>query len=281
MDTHVLLLAGRVLLLLCLVWLGARLFEHRATFAPSRVVDRTPADAGLDYEEVEFFAEDAVRLHGWWIPHPQARGTVLYCHGNGANIANRVDLCADLHRWGVNVFIFDYRGYGKSKGWPTEQGVYRDARAAFEVVRARYEDAEHPPVVVYGTSLGGTIAAQVAMDKPVKGLVIEASFPNTLEVGRRLYPWLPVRLVARYRFDAAAKLAQSTLPKLLASSREDDLIPYELGVRLYEAAAEPKEFVELRGPHDEGGWNLVPAYARAWERFLLRTLGPAREDAAQ
>ena len=273
MDSALLYFIGRVVIGLLLLWLGVVWFEQHAVYVPLRVMDRSPAEVGLVFEDVEFFAEDAVRLHGWWIPHPQARGTIIYCHGNGANIANRVDLCADLHRLGVNVFIFDYRGYGRSKGWPSEQGTYRDARAAFEVVRARYEDAEAPPVIVYGASLGGPIAAQLALDKPVKGLVLEASFPSTVELGRILYPWLPVRWIARYRYDAAAKVEQCRLPKLFASSSEDQLVPFELGRALYDQAAEPKEFVELRGPHDEGGWNYTPAYWSALEKFTTRVLG--------
>lgn len=274
MDQSTLFLLMRVAAALGLLWLGVRWFEQHAVYVPSRTIEATPAEVGLEYEEVDFFAEDAVRLHGWWIPHPQARGTLLYCHGNGANIANRINLCLYLRELGLNVFIFDYRGYGKSQGRPSEQGTYRDARAAYEVVRARYEDAEHPPVVVYGASLGGPIAAQVALDKSVRGLIVEASFTSAVDMGRELYPWLPVRWLARYRYDAAAKLAGSAVPKLLASSRDDELVPFELGRNLYEAAAPPKEFVELRGPHDEGGWKNNPAYARALERFLTQVLGP-------
>ena len=270
-------LLARVALVFVLLWMGIRWFEQRAVYVPSRVLDATPAAVGLAFEEVDFFAEDAVRLHGWWIPHPEARGTLLYCHGNGANIANRIHLCADMHRLGLNVFIFDYRGYGKSKGWPSEQGTYRDARAAYEVVRARYDDAEEPPVVVYGASLGGPVAAQLALDKPVKGLIIEASFTTVAELAQQLYPRLPGKALARYRFDAAARLAQFDTPKLLASSREDQLTPFEMGQRLFEAAAAPKEFVELRGLHREGGWDESPAYWLALERFLHRTLGPPRE----
>ncbi len=274
MDASFLYMLARGLSALLLLWLGIRWFEQRSVFVPDRTLDASPADVGLAFEEVEFFAEDAVKLHGWWIPHPQARGTLIYCHGNGANIANRVGLCADLHRLGVNIFIFDYRGYGRSKGWPTEQGTYRDARAAFEVVRARYDDAEEPPVVVYGASLGGPIAAQLALDKPVKGLIIEASFPSAVALGRVLYPWLPVRWLARYRYDTSARVARCAVPKLFASSREDALVPFELGYQVYEDAAEPKQWVEINGPHDEGGWSRHPGYARALEQFLTRVLGP-------
>ena len=264
----------RVALVLAAAWLFVRWFEWRSVFVPSRAMSGDPSQEGLAFEDVFFMTEDAKLLHGWWIPHPAARGTVLYCHGNAGNIGGRVGLCRDLHRLRVNLFIFDYRGYGRSKGWPTEQGTYRDARAAYEVVRARYGDAEDPPVIVYGASLGGAVASQLALDKPVRGVVVESSFPSAADVGDVLYPWLPVRAICIFRYDAARRLARVNAPKLLASSRDDQLIPFELGMRLYDAAAPPKQFVELRGPHDEAGWNETPAYWAALERFVSVVLGP-------
>ena len=259
---------------LAVLWLGARWFEWKSVFHPSRTLRETPAAAGLEFEDVSFVSEDAKVLHGWWIPHPQARGTILYCHGNAGNIGGRVGVGADLHRLGVNVFLFDYRGYGRSRGWPSEQGTYRDARAAFEVVRARYADAEQPPVVVFGSSLGGAVAAQLALDKPVRGLVVDSSFTSIRDMGERLYPWLPVRLVCRYRYDTLAKIPRLSAPLLVAHSREDDLVPYEMGQRLFAAAPEPKQFVAFEGGHDESGWTRSPDYARALAAFLDRTLGP-------
>ena len=268
------LLLARVAVVLVLLVLAVRWFEWRSLFAPSRTLVDTPAREGLAFEEVWFVAEDARALHGWWIPHPEARGTILYCHGNASNIGNRIGLARDLHRLRVNVFLFDYRGYGRSKGWPTEQGTYRDARAAYEVVRARYADAEQPPVIVYGASLGGAIATQLALDKPVRGLILEGAFTSTVDVGRHLYPLLPVRLVVRHRYDALSRIPRITAPKLLAHSRDDQLIPFQLGERLYEAAAEPRQFFALQGPHDEAGWNNTPAYWPVLEQFVTRTLGP-------
>lgn len=265
----------RLVVLLAALWLAVRWFEWKSLYAPSRRIDATPADLGLAFEDVTFVTEDAKLLHGWWIPHPAARGTILYCHGNGLNIANRVGLCADLRRLAVNVFIFDYRGYGRSRGFPTEQGTYRDARAAYEVVRARYGDADDPPVLLYGTSLGGAVAIQLALDKPVRGLIVENSFPSTIDVGEHLYPWLPVRAIARFRYDSLSKVGRIAAPKLFASSANDTLVPMELGVRLYDAAAQPKQFYQLGGPHDEGGWTTTPAYWPVVEQFVTRVLGPA------
>lgn len=268
-------IALRIVFWIAVAWLALRWFESRSLYVPTRTLDASPRDVGLAYEDIEFVAEDNVRLHGWWIPHPAARGTILYCHGNGLNIANRVELCRDLHSLGVNVFIFDYRGYGRSRGRPTEQGTYRDARAAYEVVRAKYDDADNPPVIVYGASLGGTIAAQLALDKPVRAAIFESSFTSAVDVGERLFPWLPVRLIAKFRYEAVKRVPHITVPKLFASSREDQLIPFELGKALYEAAAEPKQFYELRGSHDEASWNQTPAYWSALSAFIDQTLGPA------
>lgn len=261
------------------LWLLARWFEWKNVYAPSKEIEATPDAAGLEFEDIEFVAEDGVRLHGWWIPHPEARGVILYCHGNGSNIGNRVDLCRDLRALGVNLFIFDYRGYGRSRGWSTEQGTYRDARAAYEVIRAKYDDAENPPVLVYGSSLGACIAAQLAVDKPVVGAVFEAGFSSVVEVGKHLFPHLPVSLISRFRYEADRCVAQIRVPKLFASSRDDQLIPFELGQKLYDAAAEPKTFFELRGPHGESGWNETPAFWPALAAFVDRVLPRSTENA--
>ncbi len=260
------------------LWLLARWFEWKNVYAPTSEIEATPESVGLEFEEIEFIAEDGVRLHGWWISHPEARGTILYCHGNGSNIGNRVNLCRDLHALGVNIFIFDYRGYGRSRGWSTEQGTYRDARAGYDVIRAKYDDMESPPVLVYGASLGACIAAQLALDKPVVGAVFEAGFSSVVDVGKHLFPNLPVSLISRFRYEADRRVAQIRAPKLFASSRDDQLIPFNLGQKLYDAAAEPKAFFELRGPHGETGWNETPAFWPALAAFVDQALPRSTEN---
>ena len=142
------------------IWAYLRYFEWRNLYHPGHGITSTPAELGLEYEDITFVSEDGLQLNGWWIPHAQARGTIIHCHGNAGNMSDRVWLVGDLHRLGVNVFIFDYRGYGNSRGLPTEQGTYADARAAYEVVRAKYDDVDTPPVIVHGQSLGGAVAVQ-------------------------------------------------------------------------------------------------------------------------
>ncbi len=254
-------------------YFGLRWFEYRSLFYPLRDIAVTPADVNLDYESIDFVAEDNTRLHGWWIPHPEARGTVLLCHGNAGNISHRLDLVLEL--WNdlqVNWFLFDYRGYGKSRGRPSEKGLYRDARAAYEVVRAQYGDADEPPVVVYGRSLGGAVALQLALDKPVRALVIESAFSSAVDVGESAFPILPVRVVMKYRFEADRRAPRVEAPKLFAHSKQDEIIPYRLGRALYEAAAEPRTFVELRGGHNDWPWNTTPGYRERLAAFVRQHL---------
>jgi fermentation-respiration switch protein FrsA (DUF1100 family) len=270
----------QLVVIVAAVWLYLRFFEWRNLYHPTRRLAATPAVMGLEFEDVFFMTEDGRRLHGWWIPSDGARGTIIYCHGNAGNIGDRVAPCADLLKLDLNVFIFDYRGYGLSRGIPNEKGTYRDARAAYEVVRARYDDTEDPPVIIYGGSLGGAVAIQLALDKNVRGLILENTFPSVIEVGERLYPWLPIRWFSRYRYDSTVKVPDLRVPKLFAHSMHDQLIPYDMGRRLFEKAAEPKQFITLQGYHEEATWNETPTYWRAMEVFVTSVLGPKR-DASQ
>ncbi len=257
-----------ILAILAGIWGYLRYFEWRNLFFPTRPIQATPADFGLDYEDVKFVAEDGCLLHGWWIPCENAKGTIIHCHGNAGNIGDRASLAADLNRLGLNVFIFDYRGYGQSRGIPTEQGTYRDARAAYEVVRARYSDVENPPVIVHGQSLGGAVAIQLALDKPIRGLIVESAFSSTIDMGQTVYPWLPVTWLCRYRYDSISKVGRLKMPKLFAHSPQDEIVPMALGRKLFDAASPPKQFITLRGGHNEAGWELSPEYWKALQQFV-------------
>lgn len=270
--------AGWSLALGSAAWLGLRFFEWKNLYYPSIPIEVTPENFGLEYEDVQFVAEDGNELHGWWIPHPAARGTIIHCHGNAGNIGDRAWMAADFHRLGVNVFLFDYRGYGDSKGLPTEKGTYADARAAFEVVRARHGDREDPPVIVHGQSLGGAVAIQVVRDKPARGLIVESTFTSVVDMGLKLYPWLPVKAFVRYRYDSLAKMPGVSVPTIVSHSRQDELIPFEMGRKLFDAASEPKWFVELSGAHNEAGWGLNPEYWARIEAFVDLVFGPREKE---
>ena len=264
---------GWMILIVGLVYGYLRYFEWKNFFHLSTSLAATPADFGLEFEDVQFVAEDGAVLHGWWIPCEHPRGTLIYCHGNAGTIGDRAWMMPDLRELlGVNIFMFDYRGYGKSRGIPTEQGTYRDARAAYEVVRARYGDAEQPPVIVYGHSLGGAVAVQLAVDKPVRGLVVEGSFSSSIDMGMHYYPSLPVSWLLHFKYDSAAKVASLNVPKLFAHGKPDEVVPYALGQKLFEAAAEPKQWVELPGGHDDVAWMTDDAFRRILREFTERIL---------
>ncbi|HMP90902.1 MAG TPA: alpha/beta hydrolase [Kiritimatiellia bacterium] len=257
-----------IIAILGVLYLGVRWFEWSNAFKPSKRMDADPSSIGLEFEDVIFYAEDGCRLHGWWLPHESARGTVIYCHGNAGNISTRLDVCQGLCSLGLNVFIFDYRGYGKSRGFPTERGLQLDAAAAYEVARARYEDDDNPPVVIYGASLGGSVAAYLAGKLPARGLIIEGGFTSAIDVGERWYPWLPISAIAKYRFDARAHVATLDIPKLFSHSNIDAVIPPDLGAELFKAAANPKRFVPLVGEHGEAGWLDTPHYLTELRQFI-------------
>jgi hypothetical protein len=268
------------IILLLAAWLFLRWFEWKNLYYPAREIRITPEDLRLAYEEIEFLTEDGHTLHGWWFPCKHARGTILVCHGNAGNIGDRVWMAGDLLRLGVNVFLFDYRGYGRSRGIATEKGLYRDARAAYEVVRARYNDMDDPPVIVYGRSLGAAVAVQLAADKPVRGLIAESTFTSVVDMAGHLYPVLPVGLLCHDRYDSIRKVDRLKMPKIFAHSRGDTLIPYAMGRALYEKAAPPKRFYELTGDHNDSGWMQSSGYWRGLEQFVHEVFGAQQKNKA-
>lgn len=261
-----------ILIMALLAWLALLWFEWANVYKPDRAITETPAGQNVEFEDVTFVAEDGKLLNGWWVPCEDARGTIIYCHGNAGNLGGRVKVCTDLPRLGVNVFIFDYRGYGKSRGWSSEQGTYRDARAAYEFVRARHDDSDDPPVIVYGGSLGAAVATQLALDKKIRGLILENAFTSVPNMGERIYPWLPVRALGRIRYDTVSKIGRIIVPKLIAHSRDDELIPYDMGEELFKKSTHPKTFVTLAGPHNEAGWDVNPTFWTELGRFVKATL---------
>jgi fermentation-respiration switch protein FrsA (DUF1100 family) len=256
---------------LLLLYSAFRFFEWKMLYFPRVEIEATPALVGLQFEDITFVTEDGVKLNGWWLPHAQARGTLIHCHGNAGNLGHRVELAQRLHALGINVFLFDYRGYGKSNGWPSENGLAHDARAAYEFVRAQYGDMENPPILVHGQSLGGAVAARLALEKKVRGLILESAFTSVPDMARQMYPGLPLYRLVNARYDTLGSVARLAIPKLIAHSPDDEMIPFEMGRRLAAAAAPPKQFVALDGGHNDGLWS--PDYQRALHAMVEQTLG--------
>jgi uncharacterized protein len=249
--------------------------EQRLLYRRSGTFRAQPEDAGLTAEEVNFCAEDGAALHGWWFAHPEAKGVLLVCHGNAGNISDRLWIPRDLADVELDVFLFDYRGYGKSGGLPHEKGTGRDVRAAYEVCCQRWEvrTGTRPKVVLYGRSLGGAVALQAAETCPVQALILESTFTSVLEMGERFHPLLLPRLFCMNRYRSDERIRKTEVPVLVAHSPDDEVIPYDMGQRLYALAPNPRGFVTLSGLHDEAGWQTSPEYARAVRRLIREVTG--------
>jgi hypothetical protein len=241
--------------------------QDRMLYFPSRTIAATPADAGIPFEEVVFAAEDGVRLHGWFVPAQGARFTVLFCHGNGGNIGSLIETAAGFRDLGCNTLVFDYRGYGRSEGSPEEEGTYRDALAAWEMLtRERGVRAEE--IIVAGRSLGGAVAAWLAARRRPAALVLEAAFTSVPDMAAELYPYLPTSLLSRFRYDTRAALGAVNGPVLVVHSPEDEVVPYHHGTQLFEAAPHPKRFIRITGGHNDGFSRSQTVYAEGWRSFI-------------
>lgn len=241
---------GRAVLLGYLVVLVAAMFlENSLIYFPVLYPDGDWKPRGIEFEDVWFDASDGTQLHGWYVPRENARAAVLFCHGNGGNLTHRIDSLILLHRRaGVSVLIFDYRGYGRSQGKPSEAGVLADARAARDWLAGR-EKIPVGDVVLMGESLGGAVAVDLAANDGARALVLESTFSSLADVAGYHYPFLPVRWLMRTRFDAAGQIGRYHGPLLMAHGDADTIVPLEFGRRLFDAASQPKRFVLLPG-HD-------------------------------
>jgi fermentation-respiration switch protein FrsA (DUF1100 family) len=244
-------------------------FQSRFVYFPTRAVVATPDRIGLAYQAVTLYAADGVRLSAWFIPAPEPRGVVLFCHGNAGNISHRLDSIALFHRLGFSTLIFDYRGYGESEGRPSEKGTYLDAQAAWDYL-AEEQGFAPDQIVIFGRSMGGAVAAWLAQETTPRALIVESTFTSVADMGAELYPYLPIRLLARYRYSAVEYVRQANCPVLVVHSRHDEMIPFSQGQRLYEVAGEPKEFLEIQGTHNEGFLTSGKLYEQGLEGFLSR-----------
>lgn len=251
------------------------LLQDRMMYLPLRAIGATPAERGLAYEEVRIETSDGVELAGWFVPALPERGVVLFFHGNAGNISHRLDSLEVFHDLGVSTLIFDYRGYGQSQGRPSEQGTYLDAEAAW---RYLVEEWQVPAgrMFFFGRSLGGAVATYLAQVHPPRALILESTFTSAPDIAAHHLPFVPARPLVRFRYDTLARLPGINCPVLVVHSPDDEVIPYSHGRRLFAAAPEPKEFLEIHGGHNEG--FLVSANYRAGlEMFIARYAGGAEK----
>lgn len=277
---YVLLLGAMVY---CALLLSLLVMQPRLIYLPdmpARELAATPQDIGLDYETLWLETADGERLHGWYVPVSAARATLLFCHGNAGNISHRLETLRNFHELGLNVLIFDYRGYGQSTGKPSEAGTYRDADAAWHYLLDARRLAPHD-IIIAGRSLGAAVAAELASRTVPAAVLLESAFISVPAMAAEIYPWLPPGLPGLYRYDNLARLAQVTRPLLLVHSRDDEIIPVAHARALFAAAREPKQYLELRGGHNDAILVSRAVYLRGLDAFLGQHVAPQATHPAE
>jgi len=249
------------------------IFQPHFIYYPERTLLADPNNIGLEFESVYFEAEDGVRLSGWFIPSENARGVIMFCHGNAGNISHRLESIEIFHRLKLDIFIFDYRGYGQSEGKPTEQGTYEDAKAAWRYLTEERQLASSK-IVVFGRSLGGAIASWLAQSHTPRALILESTFVSIRDIATTLYRFLPVRLLLRFEYNTAKYLTRVNCPVLIVHSRDDEIMPFSQGRRLFEVAREPRKFLEITGTHNEGFITSGKLYEEGLNAFISEYVEP-------
>ena len=252
------------------VLLVSPMIENWMLFPATRDIYRDPSEFGWRFEDV-WLDVGKERTHGWFIPFENERGTVLFSHGNAGNIADRLESIGLLRKLGFSVFAYDYGGYGRSPGSPSESRCCADVRAAWRYLTVT---RRIPPgrILLFGRSLGGAVTADLAPDVAPAAVILESTFLSVPDVARALFPWLPVRWLVRSQFANKDKIGRISSPLLVIHSPDDTLIPFQHGKTLFELASCPKQFLEIRGDHSEGFVHSMEPYLKAWEAFLAPIL---------
>ena len=273
------LLRRAALVLTAIVVAGALLrythvVDRSFIYFPSREIEATPGDAGLDFEDVRFRSSDGIALHGWFVPGA-GEATIVWFHGNGGNISHRVGNIRELvARLGANVFIFDYRGYGRSDGSPDEEGTYLDAEAAIAHVRSR-DDVDPDKIIYFGRSLGCAVAAEMAIKHPPRALICESGFTSVKAMTKSVYPFLPgLQLLVTTKYDTLSKIVRVDAPVMVLHGDRDEIVPFSMSRELFDAAKRPKRFYTIAGAGHNDTYHVGgPPYFEALRQFVDEVIG--------
>ena len=240
---------------------------------PERTLTTTPTDVGMDYQDVAIETNDGVTLHGWFIAGRSSQ-VLLFFHGNAGNISHRLNSIVRFQDLGFSVLIIDYRGYGKSTGRTTEKGIYRDADAAW---RYLIEDRGivASDIVIFGRSLGASVAAQLASKYQPSALIVESSFTSIPDIAQDLYPWLPARWLSRLSHATRDYVRDVRCPILVIHSRDDEIIPFHHGEAIFASANEPRTLLTIRGTHNNAFLLDERTYVEGLRTFLTGLSAPA------
>lgn len=252
------------------------LSQDRMFFFPTVEMEASPADIGLDFDDISIEVGDSEKIHAWYVPvrtddnadNNRSTPTVLFFHGNGGNISHRlptIDLAVGL---GANIMLLDYRGYGRSSGSPSEDNMYTDAEACY---RWLTETKATPPdqIILFGRSLGGAVAIELATRVECAGLIVESSLTSAKAMGNLMFPYFPVGLLLKHKFASIEKIRNVNCPILVAHSKNDDMIPFQMGRALFEKARRPKRMVQIAGLHNERHYMQDPSYRKCLEDILI------------
>jgi len=243
-----------------------RYIEYKSSYFPMKELEFFPNEVGLSYEDVYVDTDDGKKLNAWLVPAEGARYTLLFFHGNGGNISHRVEKILMLNKLGLSILIFDYRGYGRSTGRPTEGGLYKDAQAVYRYLVSR-KGVSPEGLIFYGESLGGAVAIELANKRKVKALITECTFSSVRDVARTVYPYLPSFFISP-SFNSLDKIKNINIPKLIIHSKNDEIIPFKQSIKLFEAAPEPKTHLVLTGSHNNCFQDSRDSYLQGIEEFL-------------
>ena len=255
---------------------GCRI-EDRFIFHPERLITRDPSQIGLAFEDVFFTTRDGLQLHGWFIPHQEARATLVWFHGNAGNISDRLLNIKLLHdNINADIFIFDYRGYGRSEGSTSEEGTYLDGEAAIQYLLGR-PNAGARRLVLFGRSLGAAVAAEMAIRFDSSGLILESPFVSIQEMAGAIFPALPIGSLLRTRYDTIEKVRNLKTPLLVLHGDRDEVVPFSQGKKVYDVAPGPKTFYRIVGAsHNDTFIVGGEKYFRALREFIEGTLASER-----
>jgi len=249
-----------------ILFVFVRFLEQKSLYYPYRAIEITPKDIDLGFEDVHITTDDGVELHGWFIPARGPAGVLLFSHGNGGNISHRLEKLQVLHELDLDILIYDYRGYGRSRGRPSEEGLYLDADAVYTYL---LKDRGYGPdqIIAYGESLGGAVAVELAGSHKLRGLILEGSFPSIKEIAKFYYSFIP-SFILKTHYDSTSKIENIKVAKLIMHSIDDEIIPIKFGVALFDAAAGPKKFIILKGGHNDSFLISGETYVSEIRTFL-------------
>jgi len=263
--------AGYVVLVVLVYFMQGRMVYLAEV--PGRTLTMTPADVGLTYQDVSIETTDGVTLHGWFIAG-QSSQVLLFFHGNAGNISHRLDSIWQFQSLGLSILIIDYRGYGQSAGRTTEMGMYRDADAAWRYLTESRGIVAND-IVIFGRSLGGSVASRLASENQPLALIVESSFTSIPDIAQDLYPWLPARWLSRLNHATREYVRDVRCPILVIHSRDDEIIPFRHGETIFASANEPRTLLTLRGGHNDAFLIDESVYVEGLRTFLKGLSAPA------